>query len=255
MVKRVIWSDRRAHFYNGALKYSDYSEKAMGVLAPLAKGCRSALDVGAEVGALTIPLAKRVEQVTALEPSKGMLKELRRNLKREGIQNIHVVEGFWGKVRLPPHDLLLVANVPRILEDVPRFVNKAKKIARRFIALIRNVETGRDKFYLDELYPVLLGREYRRRGDYLDTYVALHQLGIHADVKIIEYDFDQPFTALEEAVLFWKGHLPLETAEQEEALKGFLKARLRPIRDGFLVPIHKKSAVIIWAVLSGRSIR
>lgn len=248
MEEKVIWSERRARFYNEALRCSDYPEKAMEALAPLAKGCRSVLDVGAGVGALTIPLAKLVETVTALEPSKGMLEVLRRNLEREGIGNVVLVEGAWGAVELPPHDLLLVANVPNILEDIPRFVDEAQKIARRFVILIRNVETGRDKFYLDELYPLLFGKAYHRRGDYLNTYIALHQLGIHADVKIIEYDFDQPFTDLQEAVSFWREHLPLETADQEEVLKGFLEARLRPIPGGLLAPIHKKSAVISWPV-------
>lgn len=248
MEEKVVWSERRARFYNEALKVSDYPQKAMEVLAPLAKGCQSILDVGAGVGALTIPLAKLVETVTALEPSKGMLGVLRRNLEQEGLTNVIVVEGAWGEVELPPHDLLLVANVPNILEDIPRFVHEAEKIARRFIVLIRNVDVGRDKFYLDELYPLLLGKEYRRCGDYLDTYVALHQLGIPADVKIIEYDFDQPFADLEEALVFWKEHLPLETADQEEVLKGFLKARLRPLPGGLLAPIHKKSAVISWPV-------
>lgn len=248
MEEKVIWSERRARFYNEALKFSDYPQKAMEALAPLAKGYRSVLDVGAGVGALTIPLARLVETVTALEPSKGMLGVLRRNLEREGIQNVVVIKGAWGEVELPPHDLLLVANVPNILEDIPQFVDEAQKIARRFIVLIQNVETGKDKFYFDELYPLLFRKEYHRKGDYLDTYGALHKLGIHADVKIIEYDFDQPFADLQEAILFWKEHLPLETADQEEVLKRFLEARLRPTPGGLLAPIHKKSAVISWSV-------
>ncbi len=248
MPKEVVWSDRRARFYSEALKYSDYPEKVMGVLVTLATGSRSALDVGAGVGALTIPMAKRFQQVTALEPSKGMLGELRRNLEREAIQNVVVVEGAWGEVELPPHDLVLVAKVPHLLDDAPQFIKEVEKIAQRFIVLIQPVGTGRDKFYLDELYPLLLEKECPRRRDYLDTYVALHQLGIHADVKIIEYDFDQPFTDLEEAIMFWMAHVPVETAEQEEVLKRFLKARLRPVQDGLLARIHRRSAVISWPV-------
>ncbi len=248
MREDVVWSDRRARFYSEALKYSDYPNKVMGVLAPLVIGCRSVLDVGAGVGALTMPLSKLVEQVTALEPAEGMLGELRRNLERQAIQNVVVVDQAWGEVHLPPHDLLLVANVPHLLDDVSLFVEKAEEIARRFIVLIQHVETGRDKFYLDELYPLLLEKEYRRRRDYLDTYVALHQSGIHADVKIIEYDFDQPFTDVAEAVMFWKAHVPIETAEQEEILKEFLQARLRPVESGLHAPIHRRSAVVSWPV-------
>lgn len=248
------WSERQARWYNEALKLSDYPQKAMAVLAPLARGCRTILDVGAGVGALTIPLAKLVEKVTALDPSAAMLEELRRNLEQEGLQNVVCVEAAWGEVELSPHDLVLVANVPHVLEDIPRFLKAAERIANYFIVLVQNVDLGRDKFYLDELYPLLLKKPFERRGDYLRAYTALHRLGIHADVRIIEYDFDQPFADLEEAVEFWKEHLRLEGSEHDDALKAFLGKKLQQGHGGLVAPIHKKSAVISWPVKGERSL-
>lgn len=243
---KIVWSERIARWYNEALKVSDYPEKAMEALSPLLRGCHSVLDVGAGCGALSIPLARVVEEVTALDPSPAMLKELQRNMEQEGLTNITCIEGSWGEVELPPHDLVLVANVPGILDDVPRFVKEAGRVARRAIALIDRVNTGHDKFYFDELYPLLFGRPYPPKDDYLATYTALYQLGIHADVKIIDYHFDQPFADLEEALLFWKEHLRLEGSEHDGVLKEFLAARLEPFEEGLIAPIPKRSAVISW---------
>lgn len=249
------WSERKAHWYSEALKTSDYPEKAMEALAPLLYGCRSVLDVGAGSGALSIPLARVVDQVTALDPSPAMLKELKRLMEEEGLSNIVCLEGAWGELELPPHDLLLVANVPGILSDVPGFVRKAMPLAKQAIAIIQHVETGRDKFYLDELCPLLFRRPYPPREDYLTTYIGLHRLRIHADVEILDYRFDQPFADLEEALEFWKEHLRLEGDEHDETLREFLRTKLLPFGTGLLAPIPKRSAMISWPVRGERSLR
>ena len=49
------------------------------------------LDVGAGTGRMTLPMAKRVKHVTALEPSKNMLITLRDNARKQLIFNIHYV--------------------------------------------------------------------------------------------------------------------------------------------------------------------
>ncbi|MBI3988590.1 MAG: methyltransferase domain-containing protein [candidate division NC10 bacterium] len=249
------WSERKARWYSEAQRLSDYPEKAMGALAPLLNGCRSVLDVGAGSGALSIPLAKVVEQVTALDPSPAMLKELKRLMEEEGLSNITCLEGRWGEVAVEPHDLLLVANVPGILSDVPGFVGQALRVANQAIAIIQHVGTGRDKFYFDELSPLLFGRPYPPREDYLITYIRLHRLGIHADVRILDYHFDQPFADLDEAVEFWKEHLHLEGNEHDETLREFLRMKLLPFGTGLLAPIPKRSAVISWPVRGERSLR
>jgi len=242
------WSERKARWYSTAQRLSDYPEKVMEALAPLLKGCRTVLDVGAGSGALSLPLAKVMDQVTALDPSPAMLKELRRLMEEEGLSNIICIEGRWGEATVEPHDLLLVANVPGILNDVPGFVEQATRVARRVIAIIQHVETGRDKFYFDELYPLLFGKPYPPREDYLTTYIGLHRLGIHADVRILDYRFDQPFADLDEAMEFWKEHLRLEGDEHDGTLREFLRKKLLPFGAGLLAPIPKRSALISWPV-------
>jgi SAM-dependent methyltransferase len=242
------WTPRRARWFRQAIQQSEFPAQIVAALASVLQGCRSVLDVGAGVGALTIPLAKSVPHVTALEPSLPMLEELRAGLSRNQLTNVSCIQGRWGEVPLEPHDLILVANVAPIFDDLPGFVAAAEPLAHRAIALVQNVGSGAEKFYVGELYPLLFGRPYPGRQDYLRSLTLLHGLGIHADVRILEYQFDQPFEDFPEAVEFWTERLHLGDPEQVRRLAAFLEARLEPAGARLVAPMRRKSAVITWSV-------
>jgi SAM-dependent methyltransferase len=242
------WTPRRARWFSRAVEVSDFPAETVRALGPALAGCRSVLDVGAGVGALTLPLARSVERVTALEPSPAMLEELRANLSRHGLGNVTCLAARWGEAEIGPHDLILVANVAPIFQDLLPFVAAAKRLSPCAIALVRNVGSGAEKFYFGELYPLLLGRPYPPRDDYLRTVTQLHGIGIYASVQIVAYRFDQPFDDLQEAVEFWTHEMGLAEAEQLRRLRAFLETKLRRTGPGFLAPMHRQSAVIWWRV-------
>lgn len=243
-----FWTPRRARWFNQAVLISNFSALTLKALEPILVGCRSILDVGAGVGALTVPLARVVEAVTALEPSPAMLEELRANIARNRVPNVTCLPAAWGKTEVPAHDLILVANVAPVFDDLLSFLTTAEPLARRAIALVQNVGPGTEKFYFGELYPLLLGRPYPAREDYLRTVTLLHSLGIYANVQIIGYHFDQPFADLQEAADFWKEQMGLEDPEQERQLIGFLQAKLQRVGARLVAPMRRQSAVIWWRV-------
>ncbi len=245
---KSYWTPRRARLFNLALQASDFPAQTLKALEPALAGCQSALDVGAGVGALTVLLAKRLPQVTALEPSPAMLEELRANLTRNHLDNVACLRAAWGKDVVPPHDLVLVANVAPLFDDLLSFLIEAEPLARQAIALVQNVGPGTEKFYAGELYPLLLGKPYPPRRDYLGTVSLLHSMGIYANVQIIGYQFDQPFDDFVEAVQFWKEYLRLDTPEQERQLVAFLEGRLLRVGDRCIAPMRRQSAVIWWRV-------
>lgn len=242
------WTPRRARWFNQAVQVSDFPAQTLKVLEPILLGCRSVLDVGAGVGALTVPLARTVEAVTALEPSPAMLDELRATLTRHGLTNVTCIPAAWGKADLAPHDLILVANVSPIFNDLLGFLTAAEPLARRALALVQNVGPGTEKFYLGELYPLLLGRPYPARDDYLKSVTLLHSLGIYANVQTIGYHFDQPFENLQEAVEFWKEQMHLTDPGQERQLLAFLQTKLQRVGPRLVAPMRRQSAVIWWRV-------
>jgi SAM-dependent methyltransferase len=243
-----FWTPRRARWFNQAVQISNFPVQTLKALESTLVGCRSVLDVGAGVGALTIPLAKAVEAVTALEPAPAMMEELRGNLARNRLRNVTCIQAAWGKAEVPPHDLILVANVSPVVNDLLGFLTTAEPLARRAVALVQNVGPGTEKFYFGELYPLLLGHPYPPREDYLRTVTLLHSLGIYANLQIISYHFDQPFADLQEAVAFWKEQMRLEDPEQERRLIGFLQTRLQRVGSRLVAPLRRQSAVIWWRV-------
>ncbi len=243
-----FWTSQRARWFNQAVQISNFPAQTLKALEPILVGCRSVLDVGAGVGALTVPLARSVEAVTALEPSPVMLEELRANIACNRLGNVTCIPAAWGKAEVPPHDLILVANVSPIFNDLLGFLTAAEPLARRAIALVQNVGPGTEKFYLGELYPLLRGRPYPGRDDYLKTVTLLHSLGIYANVQVIGYHFDQPFKDLQEAVEFWKEQMRLDDPDQERPLRAFLQTKLQRVGPRLIAPMQRQSAVIWWRV-------
>ena len=240
------WTPPRARLFNQAVQRSNFPALILDALEPALAACRTALDVGAGVGALTVPLARRLQAVTALEPAPAMRAELAGNLDRAGLHNVTCIPAGWGEAKLSAYDLVVVANVAPIFDAVPAFLEQVEAVARVAVAIVQNVGSGAEKFYLGELYPGLLGRPYAGRADYRRTVALLHERDIHVNVRIIEYDFDQPFADFTEALTFWRDrlHLPV-TAEADLAV--FLRGKLRPDGSGLLAPMHRRSAVLWWS--------
>ncbi len=177
-------TDRTVAWYARAVERGDYAARVLEVLEPALADRKDALDVGAGCGALSLPLARRLETVTALEPSPAMARAPRAAAAGAGLVNVTVVEAAWGETSVRPHDLVLCAHVGGLLKAGSPFLRDAGTAARRWVALVRDVPGAQreDKFFFSELYPALLGRPYEHRCDAEETLDALRQLGIRPSV-------------------------------------------------------------------------
>lgn len=240
------WNKLKADWYRRGLDYSGFAAAALDVMLPRLKGAKTILDVGAGCGALTLPLAKKGFSVTALEPSTAMLDILKTDTAGASLRRIKTVHGEWGKVAVKAHDAIVCANVPELLKEPQTFVSEASALARQTIFLIVNADPNSNKFYYRELYPLLFGKEWCPRSDYLKTYASLHDMGIYANIEMINYAFDQPFDDINEAVAFWKEYIGIVTEEHDIALKGFLEKKLVKKGKLLIARFDKRSAVIWW---------
>jgi SAM-dependent methyltransferase len=78
------------------------------------------LELGCGPGTLTIPVAKKVKQVTAVDSSAGMFEVLKESAEAEGLQNIVYVNKIWREVDLQsdlsaPFDVAFASNAINLM--------------------------------------------------------------------------------------------------------------------------------------------
>ncbi len=239
---KKFWTKKKAQWYMKAIESCNYQQKIISIIGPLLKPEDTLLDIGAGVGAFSVPLAKRVKWVTALEPSLAMAEELENYAKKEGVPNITIIQELWGEVSVEPHDIMLIANTP-VVKNREALKSVIKK-ATRLVILVMSMP-DENKFFFKELYPIIFKREYTPKIDLKEVFSILDDSKIRYNVKEVKYNFDQPFGNLEEAVEFWKEYMVLEN--YEDFLKKFLEKRLEKDGDGFRYPL-KNSALVIWFI-------
>lgn len=110
-------------------------------LLPLTAPEDTCLDIGAGAGRYALPLALRVREVIALDPSPSMLEALREQADLHGIANVRTIEDRWppadGVGGAPAADVALIANLGYDVEAIGPFLDAMDAAAtRRCIAIL-----------------------------------------------------------------------------------------------------------------------
>ena len=111
---------------------------------PLARADDRWLDIGAGAGRYALPLALRVREVIALDPSPGMLAALLEQTIEHGIANVRTVESRWPMdpaAGTPPGtppaaDVALIANLGYDVEAIGPFLDAMEAAAGRLCVAI-----------------------------------------------------------------------------------------------------------------------
>lgn len=109
---------------------------AVGALASLVDPDKTVIDVGAGGGRITIPLARRVREVVAVEPSPSMREVLGAEAARAIVTNLRIVPATWAAAEVAPADLVFAANVTYGIQDIEPFLRKMDRSAIRVAALV-----------------------------------------------------------------------------------------------------------------------
>ena len=151
------------------------------------------LDIGAGPGNYAIPISGKVEQVTAVEPARGMVDILQRRLASEGIGNIRVVPKTWEQIDLERQgwrgafDLVFASMSPGVSN--PDMLEKMIAASRRFCYLSgwSGDRWGRWGLAQAELWPLIFGE---RLGDYpgdiLYAFGMLYALGFRPELRFVQ---------------------------------------------------------------------
>ncbi len=237
--------DNIASKFNEWMEKDDYPEKLLNRIELDSND--SVLDIGCGNGVITIPLAQKATKVTAMDISSKMLEILMKNAKDSDLNNINtfnrriedVTEEDVGK-----HDVVVASRSLNGVSDIGNELEKINNVAQKSVYLTL---WGADNRRFEREMAQLLGRESHRHPDYIYVYNILHDLGIYANVEMLESNTRNYYSNVEEALdrLRWRiGDL---NKEEESILREYLEENMIKTPDGTITYSNGKADwVLIW---------
>lgn len=142
-VERIRHGPERADFYAPVSSHFVDDPRRAGdavldALLELARPDETWLDIGAGAGRYALPLALRVREVLAVDPSPAMLDGLRAAMVEHGIHNVRVQEGRWPDAAQPDlaGDVALIVQVGYDVEGMGAFLDAMEAAARRLCVAV-----------------------------------------------------------------------------------------------------------------------
>src|SRR5688572_21115929 len=111
-------------------------ESALDRLLELTRPEDTWLDIGAGGGRYALPLALKAREVIAVDPSEGMLDQMRAGMADAGIANVRVLHGRWPMAEPPTADVSLIAHVGYDVEDLGPFLDAMEASASRLCVAV-----------------------------------------------------------------------------------------------------------------------
>ncbi|MGH9124487.1 MAG: class I SAM-dependent methyltransferase [Acidimicrobiales bacterium] len=204
------------------------------------------MDVGAGTGRFTINLATRAAEVIAVDPTEVMLDHLRAEAEQRGLTNIRVITGAWPDVDLEPVDIAFSSYVLPLIEDAPAFLAALDRVARRRAYVYLGAFSSDSA--ADPLWRHFHGGPRKPGPSYLDAVDVLAELGVEADVEVVELVNRTRYASLAEAVDDYRDFLVLaDEPGVRQDLERILPSWLVR-RNGALAPPlrYVPAAVISW---------
>jgi SAM-dependent methyltransferase len=183
--------DRRASSY--ARSTQTRVDDFLRILEPYLSPTKTLIDVGAGTGRHAVPLAERLEWVTAVEPSEGMRWHIAPR------DNITVIASSWEDAEVAPADLVICSHVLYGIADPVPFVTKLERSAReRVFVMMRESDLPHPAA---EVRRRLDRDEGARLPRFSELFMLLLQMGIAPDVDFLRYRITTRYSDIEEAVV------------------------------------------------------
>ena len=243
----VSYWDERAEDYANYIKMSKYEHgfKIREVLEKegIFKPNFEVLDIGAGPGSLTIPFAKVVKRVVAIEPSHEMCKRLEKNAKEEGVENITIINSKWEDIdtdRIGKFDLVICSNVCWMFKDIGNQLMRINKASKRFCCIAISASLKDERIY-NGLFG-RLGISENRIPYHLYLYNILYQKGILANMKIIDTLMRRSANSAIRHLELFLGTLKTLTERDKEIIRQYV---MENSKNGVFMR-RGKMAVIWW---------
>lgn len=209
----------------------------------------SVVDIGCGPGRLSVPVAKRVKSVTAVDVSDEMLARCLKNARHEGIENITPLNFNWlaedAVEKIGKHDIAIASRSVGFSDLV-----KINHVARKYVYILgwANAPSLRE-IQLDFLAGIAPGKTpydpLARMFGYNMMFNMVYDMGANPNIVIVDDGFERDYVSREQAYedLRFVGEIP---PEYEEQYRRNVDRYLTPKRDGGFKLLRKTKTFVLW---------
>ena len=238
--------DRTAAQFKRWIEVDDYPLKLMHRVK--LKPEWSLLDIGCGAGAVSLPAAKKVSRVTALDISGKMLKILTEDAQKEHLSNITCMHRSWTDINIgddiEPHDVVIASRSMGREPNIQSALEKIDSAATKYVYI---TVWGGGEHSQCKGVPAALGRTCRDTPDHVYFYNILHQMGIRANVEHMKCHSRMIYNDLEEAMESCRTSLGPLSEKEEKTARNYLDKTLIRLENGTLeVPDSSPVWSLMW---------
>ena len=189
-----LWKPHASRF--GASGHHE-EHSAVPALGRLVASSWRVIDVGAGGGRITIPLARQVREMVAVEPSPSMRAVLASQAREQGVDNITIVPDAWEAADVAPAELVYAANVTYGIMEIAPFLRKMDVRATRIAALVAFADPPQHR--IAPFWRFVYGEERLRLPCRAELVDVLRELGAAPQLIYLPPHEPQPFGTREAA--------------------------------------------------------
>ncbi|NAS89442.1 class I SAM-dependent methyltransferase [ANME-1 cluster archaeon AG-394-G21] len=185
--------------YSEQAKYNnyEYGRKAVDALSEILDKDFEVLEIGAGPGTLTIPLAKKVKKVVAIESSETSVDYLRENMKESRVENVEIVNENWLEMDAreikDKFEFAVCSHFLWQMKNLDTHLEMMEQASREYCAVIQ--PAGRDSI-VKEMWTKITGESYMGEfepdADYF-AYLILRKWERMVNVRIMNYRIERNF--------------------------------------------------------------
>lgn len=216
------------------------------------------LDIGCGIGRLTVPIAKQVKKVTAVDIADKMLDLCKKNVEEAGLDNVDFDIVDWNSVEIgkdiEKHDVAFASRTVALTD-----ILKLNSVAKKYAYVLSFAEYPSLRDIQLEMLEGIRGVQKRkvdkvkdRMFGYNVTFNILYDLGIDPMVKVLEDGFERIYETKEAAYQDLKqvtvefGEDCVLTAEEEATFKNNIDKYLSLENGKYKFSRKTKTYVIGW---------
>ena len=206
------------------------------------------LDIGCGSGNITIPLARKAKKVTALDISRKMLQLLEENAAENDLSNIDPLNRRLEDVLLnrdiEPHDVVIASRSLNGVYNIKQVLEEINEIAKKYVYITL---WGANNVKFQNEISKIIGREFHEHPTYIYVYNMLYELGIYANIEILEYDNSSYYSSIDDAIETFRWKMVNLNQREEDILREYLSGKMVKLHDSkFKFPHNKPDWTLIW---------